>query len=172
MTFQEFKENVEQWAQDRGIYEHSTALAQCLKAVSELGELADHAIKGDRDAMKDDIGDIAVCLVNVAKMVDVESELIPVNNVDCMPTDVAVSSCAKTISDLCLMVGIYQSTGRAPVAIGSFGDLKGQMEYAFGHLLLVSKELGHEFMDCCEHAWNEIKDRKGRMVPGGAFVKE
>ena len=32
MTFDEFKNNVEQWAAERGIYEHSTAEAQLLKA--------------------------------------------------------------------------------------------------------------------------------------------
>ena len=26
--------------------------------------------------------------------------------------------------------------------------------------------------DCLAGAWDEIKDRKGRMVPGGAFVKD
>lgn len=26
--------------------------------------------------------------------------------------------------------------------------------------------------EAMEAAWNEIKDRKGRMVPGGAFVKD
>ena len=25
---------------------------------------------------------------------------------------------------------------------------------------------------CLNHAWEQIKDRKGRMVPGGAFVKD
>jgi NTP pyrophosphatase (non-canonical NTP hydrolase) len=25
---------------------------------------------------------------------------------------------------------------------------------------------------CMEAAWNEIKDRKGHMVPGGAFIKD
>src|SRR5690554_1572825 len=172
MTFQEFKASVEQWAQDRGIYEHSTALAQCLKAVSELGELADHAIKGDRDAMKDDIGDIAVCLVNVARMEGVGIGAGRVNNHDRLPKEVAVASCAKAISDLTLMVGIYQAKGCAPTGIGAYGDLPGQLRYAFGHLVMIADECGFTIEECCEHAWREIKDRKGRMVPGGAFVKE
>ena len=29
-----------------------------------------------------------------------------------------------------------------------------------------------DFMKCCEAAWNEIKDRKGHMIAGGAFVKD
>lgn len=86
------------WAQARGVYEHSTPQAQTLKAMSELGELTDNILKG-RD-VRDDIGDVIVCLINVAAM----------------------------------------------------------------------KETN--LSECLHLAWNEIKDRKGRMVPGGAFVKE
>ena len=31
---------------------------------------------------------------------------------------------------------------------------------------------GLNITDCLAGAWDEIKDRKGRMVPGGAFVKD
>lgn len=100
MTFEQFRNNVESWAEVRGIYEHSTALAQALKAVSEVGELADAVIKNDKAALIDAIGDVAVCLVNVAVMSDLDIN------------------------------------------------------------------------ECCESAWSEIKDRSGKMVAGGAFVKE
>lgn len=88
------------WAQDRGIYEHSTPQAQTLKAMSELGELADNILKGRHEAAKDDIGDVIVCLINVAAMT------------------------------------------------------------------------GTNLSECLQQAWDDIKDRKGRMMPGGAFVKE
>lgn len=41
MNWNEFKGNVEKWAEERGIYEHSTPEAQLLKALSELVELAE-----------------------------------------------------------------------------------------------------------------------------------
>jgi NTP pyrophosphatase (non-canonical NTP hydrolase) len=31
---------------------------------------------------------------------------------------------------------------------------------------------GLDLTQCCESAWNEIKDRKGHMIEGGVFVKE
>lgn len=122
MNFPEFKANIVQWATDRGIYEHSTITAQLLKALSELGELADAIIKGDRDALKDAIGDVAVCLT-IAGLMDGER------------------------------------TGAG---------------YGYAMLLLEKVASMHDlkFAACCEAAWLEIKDRKGRMVPGGAFVKE
>jgi len=162
MTFQEFKASVEQWAQDRGIYEHSTALAQCLKAVSELGELADHAIKGDRDAIKDDIGDIAVCLVNVAKMKGLTVVMEdPGENV--MPED--LQECVAVMADV---------IGRIASGLATYNPKEyasGQFEGAFYALQDLAERAGFTFEECYTHAWNEIKDRKGRMIPGGAFVK-
>lgn len=162
MTFQEFKANVEQWAQDRGIYEHSTALAQCLKAASELGELADHTIKGDRDAMKDDIGDIAVCLVNVAKMEGIKVVLEDAHE-NIMPDDLQV--CVAVLADV--IGGI--ASGFTPWSTGYPSD---RIEGAFNALRDLAWRAGFTFEECYTHAWHEIKDRKGRMVAGGAFVKE
>jgi hypothetical protein len=56
MTFEDFKTNVQQWATERGIYEHSTAVAQALKAVSELGELCDAVVKGAVSYKRGDLG--------------------------------------------------------------------------------------------------------------------
>ena len=38
-------------------------------------------------------------------------------------------------------------------------------------LICISQQLGLDFIGCLETAYNEIKDRKGRMV-NGVFVKE
>lgn len=96
----EFEDKIVNWADARDIYKHSTVQAQTLKAVSEVGELADAVIKGDQDKIADGIGDVMVCLVNVA-----------------------------------FMSGLNLQT-------------------------------------CADRAWDDIKCRTGRMVPGGAFVKD
>ena len=61
-------ERIQKLSYDAGIYEHSTVQAQALKAFSEMGELADAVIKHDLTALEDGIGDVIVCLVNVAYM--------------------------------------------------------------------------------------------------------
>ena len=96
----DFITNVQNWAAERGIYDYSTGTAQLLKAISEMGELADAHAKNDIHEMKDAVGDILVCLVNYCKLE------------------------------------------------------------------------GLDLTQCCDGAWNEIKDRKGRMIEGGVFVKE
>ena len=63
----ELQTKIEKWAEDRGILANSKASTQCLKLMSELGELADNIAKG-KDC-RDDIGDCFVVLVNIAKLV-------------------------------------------------------------------------------------------------------
>lgn len=88
------------WAKDRGIIPNATPESQVLKAVSEMGELADATAKGRDYEMNDAIGDVVVCLIN-----------------------------------LCAL-----------------------KEWTLG--------------DCLGEAWEQIKDRKGTLLPNGCFVKE
>ena len=100
LTFEQLADSVQEWAAARGIYEHSSARAQLLKAFSEMGELADAEIEDDGTAAADAVGDVLVCLINFCAMRD------------------------------------------------------------------------FDITNCLAGAWDEIKDRKGRMIPGGAFVKD
>ena len=76
-------ERIQAWAQQVGIYEHSTVQAQALKGVSEVGEVADAIIKRDLAALEDGIGDVIVCLVNVAYMsgIDIEDAFAKVTDI-------------------------------------------------------------------------------------------
>ena len=63
--------DVIRWAEARGIIANSDSKTQLLKAVSEMGELADAIIKRDRPAIVDGIGDVLVCLIVVGAIEDV-----------------------------------------------------------------------------------------------------
>jgi NTP pyrophosphatase (non-canonical NTP hydrolase) len=63
--------DVIRWAEARGIIANSDSKTQMLKAVSEMGELADAIIKRDRSAIVDGIGDVLVCLIVVGALEDV-----------------------------------------------------------------------------------------------------
>ena len=88
------------WAKERRIIPNATPEAQFLKAVSEMGELADALNKKQYAEMQDAVGDVVVCLIN-----------------------------------LCAL----QQTS---------------------------------ITECLELAWEQIKDRKGTLLPNGCFVKE
>lgn len=64
--------DVIRWAEQRGIIENSDSKTQLLKAVSEMGELADAVIKRNRPAIIDGIGDVLVCLIVVGALEDVD----------------------------------------------------------------------------------------------------
>lgn len=166
MTFEQFRTNVEAWATERGIYEHSTALAQALKAVSEVGELADAVIKNDRAALIDAIGDVAVCLVNVTRMKGVKLDLSyifdnqPLGKT--MTPEKAAGFLSYAVGNVCYTLGGGEECE----------PLDAVLDASFYSLYAISRLNGLDFLQCCESAWHEIKDRKGRMVAGGAFVKE
>lgn len=100
MKYEELEQAVIGWAKDRKIIQNGTSNSQLLKAIAEMGELADAFNKGDRDGIKDGIGDVLVCLINFAEIE------------------------------------------------------------------------GLSIVDCLGLAYNEIKDRKGTLMPNGVFVKE
>jgi NTP pyrophosphatase (non-canonical NTP hydrolase) len=99
-SFNYLELEIVRWAEQRGIIPNSTPEAQLLKAVSELGELADATLKKDLEKIADGVGDVMVCLINYCALQDLN------------------------------------------------------------------------LVDCLESAYNEIKDRKGTMMPNGVFVKE
>lgn len=157
MKFDEFKRNVEGWAKERGIYEHSTIQAQLLKTLSELGELADAVIKDDREGLKDAVGDVAVCIINYARMriTYVHDPQFESGHSDCI-THVLIGDIAGMLA---MELDLNQTSAAMP----------SNMMLCLAEICQVESI---DFYECCEIAWNEIKDRKGKMVAGGAFVKE
>ena len=99
-TFEELEGLVLNWAYDRKIIQNSSDFVQYMKAVSEMGELADALMKHNLAEMEDAVGDVMVCLIS-----------------------------------LCHISGLNMT-------------------------------------NCLERAYEEIKDRKGTLLPSGVFQKE
>ena len=72
MSYAAIEIKIIQWAEARKIIQYSNPESQLLKAVSEIGELADATIKHDRDAIIDSVGDVMVCLVNYCAIQDLD----------------------------------------------------------------------------------------------------
>lgn len=77
MSYSQTEMQIIQWAESRKIIPNASSSTQLLKAMSELGELADELIKGNREAMKMELGDVMVTLV-------VFSALEKVDLIECM----------------------------------------------------------------------------------------
>jgi hypothetical protein len=65
MNFHDYEDLVIKWAEARKIIPNATPVSQCLKAVSEMGELADAVNKGNRE-------DVIVCLINLCELEDTD----------------------------------------------------------------------------------------------------
>lgn len=100
MEYRILEIDIIRWAEARKIIPNSTPVAQYLKAVSEMGELADALNKKDMPAIKDAVGDTLVCMINMCALLDID------------------------------------------------------------------------MVQCLKGAYDEIKDRKGTLLPSGVFVKE
>lgn len=99
-SYREVEIDVIRWAEARKIIPNATPQSQFLKAVAEMGELADAINKRDMDGIRDGVGDTLVCLINMCALLDID------------------------------------------------------------------------VVDCLQLAYDEIKDRKGTLLPSGVFVKE
>ena len=71
-TYSQVEMKVINWGEQRRIIPNSKPHTQLLKAVSEMGELADAEIKGDMPAIKDGVGDVLVCLIMYAALRDID----------------------------------------------------------------------------------------------------
>jgi len=100
MSYADIEIKIIQWAEARKIIPNSNPESQLLKAVSEIGELADATIKKDREAIVDSVGDVMVCLINYCALQDI-------NLVDCM--EVAYDQ-IKNRKGILLPNGVFQKT--------------------------------------------------------------
>ena len=72
MSYAKTETEIIRWALARGIIPNAKPHTQLLKAVSELGELADAENKGDMEKIKDGVGDVIVCLINYCALRDID----------------------------------------------------------------------------------------------------
>ena len=63
--------DVIRWSEARGIIQNSTSEAQLRKAYEEMDELREAITTRNKDGIIDGLGDVLVCLINVAAIEDV-----------------------------------------------------------------------------------------------------
>jgi len=70
----------------------------------------------------------------------------------------------KIMEELGETTGAILKNKKTDEVIDGIGDI-------FVTVIILSKQLGLDPTECLEHAWNEIKDRKGKTV-NGTFIKQ
>lgn len=153
------------WAETRGIKAESDAETQFIKGLSEFGEMAQHVGKNKLDMLKDDIGDLLVCLTNAFAQDNIAIEsLFSEDTLDIeYYEDHSVKELVRAVLSELSYINevILEDSSLGSECLASFISILGAL----------AKSQGWTLNDCMEAAWNDIKDRKGMMC-NGTFIKE
>ena len=72
MSYAEVEMKVIQWSEARKIIPNSTPMAQWIKACQEMEELRLGLVNRDDAEIKDGVGDVMVCLINLCALADID----------------------------------------------------------------------------------------------------
>lgn len=144
MTFNELEALVIDWAKERGLDKLEYHEKQYLKFLEEVGETCRAILKQDKPAMIDGFGDIAVTMIVLNLQIRSISEFRTYDG----------HSTNWTFGDLVRRV---QPDFINPMAMDCLNNLCHQQ--------------GYELVECLNSAYNEIKNRQGKII-NGTFVKK
>lgn len=163
--FGHFEQLVLDWARERNLLEGTTNLLQCKKLYEESHELLCNYLDGND--MEDDIGDILVLLVQMFYRADIE----------CFVRDIKSaleSGLRSEVGEFFSSVGdLINTTTTNYIDKEWFGEEDDYewFERVLNELVFFVNTTDLDLLECCEVAYNDIRDRKGKMI-NGSFVKE
>jgi hypothetical protein len=177
LTYNDLTIAVLTWATARNIIGDNakgTPFAQLKKTLEEVNETRDALVFADAaqrmtgqvssaelNEIKDGIGDVVVTLIIGGQM----QEWVPQPQIE-LTTDKSNLDLMDEVAELVLETALIF---RPTYAIGiSFAQ---RAEQILARLKLIASRFGWTLEECLEAAWDEIKDRKGKMV-NGEFVRE
>ena len=153
----ELKQKVEQWFVDRGL-DKAEPSKQFLKLMEETGELFEGIAKNDEALIKDAIGDIQVVLIGLEMQLENLSD------------DFELSAQDKDLLNWIQWLGVFAYTMQRS-RIEEVREAAPALRFSKGALTPIAQSFNTTLDECLEIAYNEIKDRKGKLI-NGVFVKE
>lgn len=174
--------NVMKWGDDRKITLNGNVATQLLKLNEEfLKEF--YESDSDTEKLKDSIGDSMVVLTMIDGILNKDNSiLVGVSYDDILLLVNHFGGLEKLKDDTAALTGFL---GTISCCIGNMSAIavRGKCDERivdFDHrllncyigLMLLAFALDLEPVECFEHAYNQIKDRKGELLPSGVFVKE
>lgn len=155
------------WALERDIISLQNAntrlQTQQLKFMSELGEYCDASIAGNRDEIIDAIGDMFVVTCSIVFLRAVNQGYN--------------TSIAEAVEETISRFSADRDTGKKLSHAGVIFDMAEDVGlFCIGSLLYNIDRLAQlndvDLLDCVAGAYNTIKNRTGKTLPNGNFVKE
>lgn len=155
-------ENIKQWATDRNLIT-AEPHKQMLKLIEEVGEIAAGLARGNSAEVKDGIGDVKVVTTILNGQIDNQG----IKEV----TDEGL----KELDDLsvqlmlCLLIDLGKLS--ESMLLGEVYQSKYYISQVEESISALANENNTTLEECTQLAWDEIKDRKGRLVDG-VYVKD
>lgn len=167
-TIQELVPLIQEWAKERGIFDKSTPFDQLLKTHEEVGELIKACYDNDKPAIQDAIGDTMICLINYCYFI----ELDVIKKIK-----QAVELSFPELDIITRVIEVYKSLGRL-ISINMRNEGEKLSEPSEIRVFSIAYSL-HEIAllenatleECLNIAYNEIKNRTGKMI-NGKFIKD
>lgn len=153
------EEKVEQWFIDRNLHE-ANPVKQFEKLMEETGELFEGIAKDKPALIKDALGDMQVVLIGLEQQVKNGAEI------EASPQEMELLLLASSLGELAqkLHKHIFHNETQLPFIRPELLSLHSSIHAGAIHNLTTAD-------DCLAIAYDEIKDRKGKMIDG-VFVKE
>ena len=158
MNVLELEQATIKWAEERGILTNGKATTQVIKLSSEFGELCLHLHEG-KDCT-DDIGDMMVVITNITQLLGFKGGIC-----ECPPKG------DETQFGI-LMVGHYLGQLSDNIIKNETKEARTNIGNLVFQLMDLAEKMGSNIEECWNHAYEEIKDRKGFLTPEGNFIKE
>ena len=153
------EENIEQWFIDRNLHE-ANPVKQFEKLMEETGELFEGIAKDKPALIKDTLGDMQVVLIGLEQQIKNGAEI------EASPQEMELLLLVSSLGELAqkLHKHIFHSETQLPLIRPELLSLHSSIHAVAIHNLTTADS-------CLQFAYNEIKDRKGKMIDG-VFVKE
>lgn len=172
MNLNAYRDLILGWARDRNLIEGSTPEKQLDKLFEEVGEYAGSSARSSvpekREEMlvkmQDGLGDVFVVVCIMAEQMGIDLDF------DQMEEYTEEGRNGVMYLTMGCLAGLLESQYQNLIDESTM-DRSEHFYFAVATAASVAKRNGFDFLACIEMAWNEIKDRKGRMVDG-VFVKE
>ena len=165
MEIKELIKNIETWGIERELDKKGTVEGQSIKTSEEMAELIIGISKENIETIKDSIGDIYVTLI-IGNMISFKVDMNGINHsnenkLEKIPKDYLHYDKSKQIRLIADKIDIVTRKHYKK-------DIIEGTQYL---LLRIADMYQLDFKECVESAYNEIANRKGKMI-GGTFVKE
>ena len=167
-TIQELVPLIHQWAKEREIYEKLTPFDELLKTHEEVGELIKACYDNDKPAIQDAIGDVMITMINYCYFIELDAIEYIKQAVDLSVTGYyTISYVINAHNALGRLISLYMWNEGKEISKPS-----GLRVFSILHYLNCIAHLeGTTLEECLNIAYNEIKNRKGKIINGN-FIKD